>query len=292
MPTYSAVIDGGNGGTREIEAESLREALDQAAAWARDGDWPIDDRTIWVRVEVTATEADEDDYTESGSIRVAIDPEEPECDGGTEHDWQSPVEIVGGIAENPGVWGHGGGVTITECCMHCGCARMTDTWAQDPETGEQGLESVSYEPGRYADEIPRRAERDLEDEIGSREMLACAAYLLASLRDDDRLPDLAVDATNLSAFLESLAPRWPVVVLDHFREHCAALSTSGHERRRLAWLRDFSQFVSASRCDVCGCVEADHGETRGVWDHTFEAEVVESAGPRPAERAEETVDAC
>jgi hypothetical protein len=37
--------------------------------------------------------------------------------------------------------------------MHCGCGRKVDTWAQDQQTGEQGLESVSYEPGKYSHAI-------------------------------------------------------------------------------------------------------------------------------------------
>jgi hypothetical protein len=57
--------------------------------------------------------------------------------------------LVGGIEENPGVWGHGGGVVINEACVRCGCGRTTDTWAQDPSTGRQGLESVAYEEGAY-----------------------------------------------------------------------------------------------------------------------------------------------
>lgn len=75
----------------------------------------------------------------------------PPCLDDREHDWQSPVEIVGGIDENPGVFGHGGGVVIYECCMVCGCGHKIDTWAQDPWTGEQGLRSETYELGRYAE---------------------------------------------------------------------------------------------------------------------------------------------
>lgn len=87
-------------------------------------------------------------------IETEIDNElEPDCHDGAEHDWQSPHEIVGGDKKSPGVWGHGGGVVIVECCLRCGCARRTDTWAQDPITGQQGVESVTYEPGRYADKI-------------------------------------------------------------------------------------------------------------------------------------------
>lgn len=83
------------------------------------------------------------------SHKVAIEPAEPACSHGEGHDWQSPVEIVGGIDENPGVRGSGGGVIIDECCMHCGCQRQTDTWAQDRTDGEQGLTSVTYRVGHY-----------------------------------------------------------------------------------------------------------------------------------------------
>ena len=34
---------------------------------------------------------------------------------------------------------------IREVCGHCGLYRERDTWAQDPQTGEQGLQSVSYQ---------------------------------------------------------------------------------------------------------------------------------------------------
>jgi len=83
--------------------------------------------------------------TERDSVTVALEPDEPDCADGADHDWRSPLSVVGGIAENPGVWGHGGGVIIREVCSRCGAYRVTDTWAQDRETGEQGLRSVRYE---------------------------------------------------------------------------------------------------------------------------------------------------
>ncbi len=83
------------------------------------------------------------------SHRVTIDPDEPDCVGGDGHAWASPVKLVGGIKENPGCWGHGGGVIIDEACLRCGCRRQTDTWAQDPTDGTQGLRSVEYAPGHY-----------------------------------------------------------------------------------------------------------------------------------------------
>lgn len=94
-----------------------------------------------------------DEEPDSEWIRITLEPNEPECEEGEDHDWQSPIEIVGGIAENPGVWGHGGGVIITVICMHCGTERVTDTWAQDMSDGVQGLKSTSYVANKYADEV-------------------------------------------------------------------------------------------------------------------------------------------
>ena len=132
--------------------ESGEEA---AKKYVDDGNWGDRSETSWIRVHVWREGVDAqgeivrvDESTET----ITLEAEEPQCTE-DEHDWQSPIAIVGGIEENPGVYGHGGGVTITEVCMHCGCKRVRDTWAQDPQTGEQGLESVEYESGRYANEV-------------------------------------------------------------------------------------------------------------------------------------------
>ena len=73
-----------------------------------------------------------------------INPPEPESDH--EHQWDSVQKIEGGLKENPGVWGHGGGVIVSYHCKHPGCyVTMTkDTWAQNPATGQQGYETVVY----------------------------------------------------------------------------------------------------------------------------------------------------
>jgi hypothetical protein len=78
-------------------------------------------------------------------VTVAVQPPEPDCADDRGHRWHAPHELVGGLEENPGVWGHGGGVISKDVCRFCGVVRTVDTWAQDPETGEQGLESYSYE---------------------------------------------------------------------------------------------------------------------------------------------------
>jgi hypothetical protein len=90
--------------------------------------------------EIEALDAPE---PESESHTIKIPPTEPDCCAGS-HDWASPLSVVGGIKENPGVYGNGGGVVITEVCRHCGRYQITDTWAQNPENGEQGLTSVEF----------------------------------------------------------------------------------------------------------------------------------------------------
>jgi hypothetical protein len=131
-----------------ITACSLEEALDEARSNVDRNNYSDAEGTIWVDVHVHCPLTDE-----SGGATVQLDEPEPECPHADGHDWQSPHDAVGGCESNPGVWGKGGGVIITEVCLHCGCEKVTDTWAQDPTTGEQGLTSVTYEVGKYASAI-------------------------------------------------------------------------------------------------------------------------------------------
>lgn len=78
---------------------------------------------------------------------ITVEPEEPECSSEGGHDWQAPYELLGGLRESPGVWGHGGGVVYTEVCARCGAYRRTDTWAGDGHGGH--TTTVTY---READE--------------------------------------------------------------------------------------------------------------------------------------------
>lgn len=146
LPGWTA--DDGNADVEYPDAESADEA---AQEYVSGGDWGGRSETSWVQVYTwrTAITLDEDGDPVTLTLdkkdhTVEIEAEEPECVA-NEHDWQSPIEVVGGIKENPGVHGHGGGVIITEVCAHCGMYRVTDTWAQNPSTGEQGLTSVRYE---------------------------------------------------------------------------------------------------------------------------------------------------
>ena len=139
MTTY--LCDDGNAEVR-IVATSRAAA---AQEYVDGGDWGEITETGWITVRVWLASG----RGERTAHTVAIQPAEPDCAGADAHDWQSPHEVVGGCEENPGVRGHGGGVIIREVCASCGCYRETDTWAQNRETGEQGLRSVEY---RSADE--------------------------------------------------------------------------------------------------------------------------------------------
>jgi hypothetical protein len=146
MATYKLYEDGYE--YDMIEADSLADALEEAKSNVDAANYNEIESTIWVEVCARCEETDEED-----SATVALDPDPPECESDRNHDWQSPHAILGGLEENPGVWGHGGGVIMQEVCTHCGCGKTTDTWAQNPENGIQGLTSVSYKPGKYTDEI-------------------------------------------------------------------------------------------------------------------------------------------
>lgn len=133
-------------GNAEVEytCDSGSEA---AQEYVDTGDWSTGSETIWIDVRTWRVGLDADGDTvcvDEDWHTIPLEPEEPDCEQGHDHDWRSPYSLLGGLRENPGVWGHGGGVVITECCAHCGTYRITDTWAQNPETGEQGLRSVNY----------------------------------------------------------------------------------------------------------------------------------------------------
>lgn len=138
----------GEGATR-IKAATAEDA---AHEYVSGGDWGELSTTTWIDVHVAELNADGDPVDDGEWITVAVDPEEPACSSPDGHDWQSPYEVLGGLRENPGVFGKGGGVIITEVCAHCGCYRRTDTWATNPDTGEQGLRSLEY---READDKSR-----------------------------------------------------------------------------------------------------------------------------------------
>lgn len=117
------------------------------------------DETFWVHV---TARCEEDGTTEN--FTVEVNPKEPPCDHSEGHDYVARRDLHGGLKENPGVFGKGGGVTIDESCRHCGTRKHIDTWAQDSVTGEQGLTSVSYDAGADADHFRELGANEGNDE--------------------------------------------------------------------------------------------------------------------------------
>lgn len=144
MPRYTLFQDDYDYETSEFP--NIEEALAHARAGVSAGDYDFGEGqgTLWVRVAAWSVE--------DGTLlrdTVTLDPPEPRCTK-AEHAWASPHSLLGGDPDNPGVTGHGGGAFIREVCRHCGTYRETDTWAQNPETGEEGLRSVCYETADVA----------------------------------------------------------------------------------------------------------------------------------------------
>lgn len=142
---YYEIGEEGTGWYDTIAADSIEAALDVAEGNVDRTDYPDE----WTGHQVVMARRVGSDAPPAHRA-VYVPPEEPACADGEEHDWRSPLEVVGGIAENPGVWGHGGGVTITEVCAHCGQYRETDTWADDGRGGV--CRTVEY---RDADDASR-----------------------------------------------------------------------------------------------------------------------------------------
>ena len=132
-----------SGVEESIMATSTDDALRQAEDGVRGGDWGNgeDPSTTYVDVEVTCALSGVHER-----VTVVIHPDEPDCASSHSHDWRSPIELVGGCVENPGVVGHGGGVIVHEVCRWCGLHRRTDTDATRRDNGQQGMTEVSYQP--------------------------------------------------------------------------------------------------------------------------------------------------
>jgi len=133
-----------DGYSEDFEADDDDAAVAFAEEWLRSGDWDRS-QTLFLKAEVIELD-DDGEYGETlGHVRVTLLPEEPRCVSGS-HVWCSPYDLLGGLRENPGVFGHGGGVRIKEICKHCGLCKLTDTWATNPCDGTEGHEAVEYFP--------------------------------------------------------------------------------------------------------------------------------------------------
>lgn len=172
-----------SGYTEDLESTDLDSAIEETRDRLRDGDWPVENKTLYVEAWID----DPDD--DSHHLEVAIHPEEPECTE-SEHDWQSPHELLGGLEENPGVWGHGGGVIMTEVCAHCGMYRVKDTW--DQSQGPEPVETIEY---READEDSIQWTRKNKAPSMLRLLIEDKGYdqVLSALREFEDDPDAVID---------------------------------------------------------------------------------------------------
>jgi hypothetical protein len=139
-------------GNAEVDYPDAASGLEAAREYVESGDWGEVESTQWVTVYAwrVALARDEDgdivDVTlDRDSHSIGIDPEEPECPCADRHKWSDDHSLVGGCESNPGCFARGGGAICHYVCVYCGLERRDNSWAQNPETGEQGLDSVSYE---------------------------------------------------------------------------------------------------------------------------------------------------
>lgn len=128
-PVAVAWVCRDEGGEEIIRATTAARA---AARYVESGSWGESETTRWIDVYVRrAARGHEDDLWDC--CTVTLQPDEPRCSADGGHRWR---------AEH--VAGSGGGVRITDECARCGLVRTVDTWAQRPDTGEQGLRSLTY----------------------------------------------------------------------------------------------------------------------------------------------------
>lgn len=112
---------------------SIHASTPAAAAEAFCTDFDAPDRSIAIRVVVTGGSLGE----ETEDVIVVIHPPEPRCHAACDdrHRWESPHALVGGIKENPGVWGAGGAsIRIKEVCVLSGTMKTTTTPSQGVES--------------------------------------------------------------------------------------------------------------------------------------------------------------
>jgi len=168
-----------------LEADDARDAAREAwLASDEERDWRVaDDQASWMveglapsdieeRLEDEAAQYDRDDprepmlYSldaapidpvtgeadrrEGMGVSGCLDGEEPDCEDGHSHDWQTPHSVLGGLGENPGVWGAGAGIISREVCAHCGAYRVYESHRQDGSGGYHA--ATSYEDSDDASE--------------------------------------------------------------------------------------------------------------------------------------------
>lgn len=113
----------------EVEKDTIEEAFQYAEKNVRrdyqDFEWANYD----VEIAIWPKHLGDDGEDDAESRIIRIYPPEPDCiNDEQKHKWGNPYEVVGGIKENPGVWGLGSSVRTLKVCRHCGAYKQTDHW--------------------------------------------------------------------------------------------------------------------------------------------------------------------
>lgn len=144
----SDIHDGEEGVSDAEERNKVAEALGQATG----GRWEYHhdgERCVWVDLPADWPTKDITDEQDEHDCSGSYSDDEPECEseglgkdeGG--HDWRSPYSLLGGLKENPGVWGGvGTQITTKTVCACCGKYRTeTDLgWQRNPGDPESVVE--------------------------------------------------------------------------------------------------------------------------------------------------------
>lgn len=155
MSDYEVIAVDGEGHVLFCSDVPDAERTIRNEAYEADGTIFVDWTIYKVPAELANTEAvhlcevlpdghDLDDYWVKDVYTA--DPPEPDCKEGGRHEWTATVEREGGLKENPGVFGHGGGVIINDHCAKCDMERVKDTWATHPGNGSDGYQTIQYIP--------------------------------------------------------------------------------------------------------------------------------------------------
>lgn len=111
-----------------VSAEEAAEEFVGGADWEPSlKDWTWEGRAAQIGVGLPTETAPVVLVIDETHVSVDVPAEEPRCSSENGHEWCAPVEVVGGIRENPGVWGKHSGVVITRVCRNCGWYHVLDT---------------------------------------------------------------------------------------------------------------------------------------------------------------------
>lgn len=172
MITYTVEVSDGNVGETSIEAENDPDATDLAIQWVLDQSWPetgcsvlltlhrdrsLDEACSDCHAEPGVSCGEEPCVIEVGRETIDIEPREEAFDihasrhvrNGHTHQWETPLPLVGGTKEHPGVLIQGSTTTTTFMCV-CGAKKIvTDKETGDTQEDSRSSLRISYPKGLW-----------------------------------------------------------------------------------------------------------------------------------------------